>query len=133
MVQQIHFFTTSIGRFGFRFAPEVVYAMIPCKVVGTYLLIKNGVPLYIGRSDRCLRRRLSSHPLLGNASHFVWEVCCSPFQAFCLESFWFHRLQNQPQLLNIIHPARPVGLERLCPFCNSKDIQALGIALGKPL
>lgn len=133
MVQQIRLFTTSIRRFAFQFSPEVVYTLIPRKIVGTYLLMKHGTPIYVGRSDHCLQKRLSSHPLLTYASHFVWEVCPSPLQAFCLESFWFHGLQNKSQLLNIIHPARPVGFEGLCPFCNTKDIKALGIALGKPL
>lgn len=128
--EQITLSTANIRRFAFRFAPEVVRVMIPSSAIGKYLLIDNGVPVYIGRSDRCTRTRLSNHPLLGNATHFVWERCRHSFHAFCLEAFWFHRLQESSELLNTIHPARPANFNRPCPFCCNKDIDALRLALG---
>ncbi len=129
MGAHVTFLTTSFGRFAFRFLPKVVRAMIPTEMIGAYLLITNGTPVYIGRSDHCVQSRLSKHPLLGCASHFVWEPCRSSLCAFYLEAFWFHQLQNSFDLLNTIHPARPLGFDHPCPFCNTKDIDALRFAL----
>lgn len=115
----IRFSTVTITRFAFRFTPEVVYALIPSKVIGAYLLFNNDKPVYVGRSDNCLRRRLINHPFIEVASYFLWNICHSKFHAFCVESFWFHKFQHQTQLLNIIHPAKPVGCQTFCPFCET--------------
>ncbi len=129
MAAQVMFLTTSFRRFAFPFVPKMVRAMIPTEMIGAYLLISNGTPVYIGRSDHCVQSRLSKHPLLGCVSHFVWEPCQSSLRAFYLEAFWFHKLQNSFDLLNTIHPARPLGFDHPCPFCNTKDIDALRFAL----
>lgn len=111
-------------RWGYTFNPGVVRRLIPSDVVGIYLLMYGNAPIYVGRSDHCLRSRLADHWLLMVATHFVWEICSTPYQAYCLESFWFHKLRASPNLLNVIHPAKPVGIQQCCPFCLPKGREA---------
>lgn len=106
------------SRLAFRLDPPTVRLHVPGQVVGSYLLIKNGQPLYVGRPDTCLRRRLESHPLLGVATHVAWEAVSSPERAFLSEAFWFHELQHDHRILNRLHPARPAGSKRRCPHCS---------------
>jgi len=112
-------------RTGFRFTRDVIRATIPSGVVGTYCLIADAEPIYIGRSDHCVLTRLAGHPLTGQATHFVWEPSRCTWQAFCLESFWWHRIEQYPSLRNAIHPARPAGVTRPCPFCEKRDAKSL--------
>jgi hypothetical protein len=85
--------------------------------------------VYVGRSDLCVRTRLATHPLVGIATHFVWEPCRSRIAAFALESLWFHRLHGRPGVINSIHPPSPEDSGIRCPFCNRGDIDALARAL----
>lgn len=117
-------------RFAFRLASGTIRAVIPRGAAGVYLLLKDGAPLYVGRSDLCVRERLATHALAGTATHFVWEPCEDPDRAFVLESFWFHRLRDLPAVLNAVHPASPKGSEVHCPFCDDGDVAALAYALG---
>jgi hypothetical protein len=112
-------------RVGFRFDPAVVRAMIPASIVGVYCLLVDDIPVYIGRSDHCLVTRLAQHPLVRVATHFIWEPSRERWAAFCLESYWWHRLSEFPDLRNRIHPARPKGIDRPCPFCNPREGEAL--------
>jgi hypothetical protein len=105
------------NRFAMPARPTWVRAMIPERVMGTYMLLKGGQPVYVGRSDHCLRDRLAGHELLGRASHFAWEACPSPLRAFLLESFWYDKLRDAPGFLNDIHPAQPAGNSYPCPYC----------------
>lgn len=129
MEQVVELSVVSFGRFAYRFTPDVVQALLPDSVVGTYLLIKHGLPVYVGRSDTCLRTRLGRHPWLGIATHFTWEPCRTSFQAFCLESLWYHRLVGEPETLNRVHPARPSNCRRPCPFCVTRDLEAWQVAV----
>ena len=88
---------------------------------GAYLLFVGGVPVYVGRSDRCVQTRLVGHPYLGRAEHFVWHPCTRPEQAFRMESYWYHQLTDAGHARNLIHPARPTGAARGCPFCRVLD------------
>lgn len=115
------------AQMAFRFTSGVVRAMLPLNHAGVYALLQKGQPVYIGRSDRCLRRRLSTHGYLGVASHVVWEVAASACRAFHLECFWFHHYQYR--LLNVLHPARPAGTTLVCPFCSPAEARALARAL----
>jgi len=119
------------ARFAFRFTPAVVKAFVPRGVVGCYVLMVCDRPIYVGRSDNCLQRRLSAHGLLGLATHFLWEPCRSNVAAFYLESAWYHHLRNTEgeNLLNAFHPRSPLGTKRVCPFCTPGDGDALAFAL----
>lgn len=97
--------------------PGWLRVLIPSSVIGSYLLLDNDRPIYVGRSDTCLQVRLANHELLGSASHVIWEVCSSARQAFHMESFWYDRLKPGG-LLNQVHPARPAGHLWPCPFCT---------------
>ena len=122
----------AFSRIGFRFAPNVIQALIPMGTIGTYLLLCSRTPIYVGRSDRCLRTRLSGHSLLSVATHFVWEPAPAPINAFLLEAFWYHRLAGRPNVLNVIHPAMPSGRTVACPFCDRQnEMHALRRALGR--
>lgn len=116
-------------RFAFCLLSGVVRATVPPNTAGAYLLMKGTHPIYVGRSDRCVQTRLASHPLIGSATHFVWEACPTPWQAFSLEAAWFHHLSGRPGFLNKIHPARAPNLISACPFCCTQDGLALAVAL----
>lgn len=111
-------------RWGYTFNPGGVRKLIPSGAVGTYMSMCDNVPIYIGRSDHCLRSRLADHWLLKVATHFVWEICSTPRQSYYLESFLFHKLQATPNILNVIHPAKPVGSQQRCPFCLPREQEA---------
>ncbi len=106
-------------RLAFRFTPAAIRLYVPGQVIGSYLLLDHGHPVYIGRSDTCLRRRLESHPLLGATSHVAWEAASTPERAFLSEAFWFHELRRDHPVLNLVHPARPAGSDRNCPYCGA--------------
>jgi len=114
-------------QLAFAASPPVVRAFVPPAAVGVYMLLRGGAPFYVGRSDRCVQSRLTGHALLGLASHVTWEPCADPLHAYRLESAWFHALS--PTLLNRIHPARPLGWTKECPFCGTRDCQALAQAM----
>jgi len=112
-------------RFGFIAVPQWLRATIPSQAVGVYMLLRDEKPFYVGRSDHCLVSRLCDHERLLDASHVVWEVCSSAEQAFRLESAWFHILSTDGSIENVIHPARPAGYLRQCPFCDETGMKAL--------
>ncbi|MBF0129427.1 MAG: hypothetical protein HQL33_05515 [Alphaproteobacteria bacterium] len=105
-------------------------SMIPHGVVGAYLLVDGDRPFYVGRSDSCLRRRLLGNPLLQAATHVFWEVCPSALRAFHMEAFWYDRLSPSGALLNKVHPARPWGDVRPCPFCFDSDLVRAAMPFG---
>jgi hypothetical protein len=118
-----------VRRIAFRLTPHVVRTLVPRDAVGAYLLLRAGTSIYVGRSDTCVQHRLVAHPLLGVASHFAWEPCRSPALAFAMEAAWYHQFLAPARMLNLIHPARPVGYGRPCPFCEVMNVKALTRAL----
>jgi hypothetical protein len=124
----VEFVTSGVSRWALAFTPEVVRSVVPKGHTGTYLLFQGQEPIYIGRSDSCVNTRLSSHNHLQAATHFLWEPTKTIRAAWMLECFWYHRLKGMPTTLNMIHPARPGGSDRTCPFCPDER-EALGIAL----
>lgn len=122
-----------LGRCAFRFTPEIVRAFIPLRRIGVYLLFYEQKAIYIGRSDTCLCTRLAYHPYLRRASHFTYEICKTSCRAFCLEAYWFHRLQraSPDRLLNCNHPGKPRAVTQSCPFCNPNDSKALNLVASK--
>ncbi|MFE5591174.1 hypothetical protein [Streptomyces sp. NPDC056549] len=118
-----------------RFTRSVVRTQIEPGTVGAYLLLGHvrGTirPLYVGRSDTCLHRRLYHHPLQGIATHFIVTPTRNPDQAYATEAHWYHRhLSVGHPLLNRIHPASPARAARRCPFCGESALErALARAL----
>ncbi|WP_059170462.1 hypothetical protein [Bacillus sp. FJAT-27445] len=102
--------------------PWLIKALIPSGNIGSYVLYKRSqmtnihLPIYIGRSDTDLQRRLCNHPYLGKATHFQFDITNSPEKAFLMECSLYHALVNV--LENKIHPAVPVDSKLKCPFCN---------------
>jgi hypothetical protein len=95
-----------------------IRSMIPEKVVGAYVLLRDGQPFYVGRSDSCLLSRLVRHELLGHASHLTWEICRDPVRAFFCEAFLYDSSRELSGFLNCVHPARPARYQGNCPFCS---------------
>jgi hypothetical protein len=121
----------SARRFAFRARPRVIQALISVDLIGAYILLRDGHPIYIGRSDTCLRSRLINHGLLTACEHVVWQICASPQLAFHQEAACFHELSGTPGCLNRIHPARPWGQRSGCPFCLRGVRAAVLRALGR--
>lgn len=113
-------------RLAFRLTPSTIRALIPPRTRGTYMLLDRRTPIYVGRSDACLRTRLATHNHRGRATHVLWEVARTPKSAYLLEAYWFHRQDLQ---LNQIHPAYPAGTPTICPFCDPRARSALQTAL----
>lgn len=106
-------------RFSFPFTSRYISASLPAGLPGSYLLLnRTGRPLYVGRSDQCLRQRLLGHPLRGRATHFTAAVADSSRGAYLLECYWWHRYRRDGvELMNRIHPAT-FDPAVPCPFCN---------------
>lgn len=119
-----------VGRLAIPMDPAFVRACIPAGTVGTYLLLQGERPIYVGRSDHCLRTRLVGHELAGEVSHVSFSPCRTPQHAFSVEADWYHRLSDVGGARNAIHPARPAGSRMLCPFCVNDD-RAIDYALGR--
>lgn len=105
-------------RVGVPADPRWFKALLPPGVLGAYLLLQGDKPFYVGRSDHCLRTRLIGHNLLARATHVCWEVCRSPVHAFHAEAYWYDHFKEVGRLRNLVHPARPTGDCRPCPFCT---------------
>ncbi|WP_307813044.1 GIY-YIG nuclease family protein [Planomonospora parontospora] len=121
--------SVSIKRFVFRLTPPAIRAMMPERCIGVYILFRNDTPIYVGRSDHCLRRRLSTHNHLQEATHVAWEFTPTVQQAYVLEAHLFH--QHRDHLINKIHPALPEGSSISCPFCVRNTEQALARAFNR--
>lgn len=113
-------------RLAFRLDPPTIRALIPPHTCGAYILLDGETPIYVGRSDACLRTRLATHNHRGSATHVLWEIARTPKSAYLLEAYWFHR---QDFHLNQIHPACPAGTFATCPFCDPRALNALQTAL----
>lgn len=106
------------------FSPWVLRIVLPSKLIGTYTLYKRGssgiTPIYVGRSDTDLLRRLVSHPYQDIATHFHLDIHESPEQAFIVECSLFHMYEQM--VINKIHPAVPRNSTLRCPFCQTMKI-----------
>lgn len=101
-----------------RLKPWLVRALIPPRMIGTYVLYTaSGVPRYIGRSDTDIRRRLLRHSSEQSGDYFTFDIHNSPANAFDMECALFHALA--PSLLNRIHPDRPNFHRTGCAFCRT--------------
>lgn len=106
---------------------KTVCRVVPAASVGMYKLgtMMNGrfVERYFGRSDTDLRRRLQTHAIAAQDTHFVFRLATSPYAAFRMECAYWHL--NLPFARNRIHPAAPSGTLYWCPICVIAGDQAI--------
>ena len=116
------------------FRPEVVRVLVPLGCPGVYLLwtalgtCTPRTPVYVGRSDNDLRRRLACHEKYLVATHFGWRSCSTPKEAFQTECLFWHSLAESDSLLNKRHPAAPISSGLTCPFCEAGSSCAFVVA-----
>ncbi|MEX3624178.1 hypothetical protein [Viridibacillus arvi] len=111
----------------YKYSPWLVRLLIPNGFQGTYILYskigQSVEPIYIGRSDTDLQRRLLNHPYLNVAQYFEFFTFDSAEKAFLSETALYHNFENS--LLNKIHPAIPVNSGIKCPFCKESFVETL--------
>ncbi|RYZ91412.1 MAG: hypothetical protein EOP04_00555 [Proteobacteria bacterium] len=87
--------------------------LVPKQRPGVYILFKDfrsdrSSVLYIGRSDKDLRQRLSRHNHREKAKSFCYFPCTSPIQAYVYEKKLF--IHFSP-FLNLAFPALPFNYQ----------------------
>ena len=100
----------------YRLASWMVRALIPESRIGSYVLIDRDEPVYVGRSDTCLRRRLLQHAHRRRAEYFAYNVHHTRIQAYTMECALYHALA--PQIRNLIHPDSPDQAAARCSYCR---------------
>jgi len=99
-----------------RLHPWLVRALIPPRVIGTYVIYSvSGRAPYVGRSDTDIRRRLLRHCADQRGDYFTYGVQLSAVGAYDVECALFHLLA--PGVSNRIHPDRPDFHPTPCAFC----------------
>jgi hypothetical protein len=99
----------------FRLSPWLVRALIPDGVIGVYVLWSPTAPVYVGRSDTSLRRRLLEHARTWPDVFFTFDVAFSPEDAYRMECCLFHALADRTT--NIDHPQRVTSDDAGCDIC----------------
>lgn len=95
----------------------LIRCLIPDDVIGTYVIWDHEKPVYTGRSDTSLRRRLIEHARTTEGTHFTFDVIHSSEAAFDLECSSYHALPVT--IRNHIHPDRPDRVTAECSFCRA--------------
>lgn len=85
--------------------------------MGSYILYRATFPIYVGRSDTDLRRRLLQQAGPGTAEYFGYDAHPSPSHAYRAECSLFHAADGP--LVNRIHPDAPDHLGVDCSFCST--------------
>lgn len=116
----------------FRLQPWIVRMLIPSGHLGSYRLVRHWRVSYVGRSDRCLRRRLVAHAYRGEADFFGFDVHPDSLRAYTAECALFHATPST--LSNSVHPAVPANTKPSCPYCPETIAltQRLRLNLGTP-
>lgn len=99
----------------YRLSPWIVRALIPPAVIGVYVLWSPTAPVYVGRSDTSLRRRLLEHSRSWPDIFFTYDVAFSPDDAYRMECCLFHALGDHTT--NIDHPQRVSVDQTGCDIC----------------
>lgn len=107
----------------YRLQPWLVRALVPPDQVGSYILYQAGNPLYVGRSDTDLCRRLLEHAGSGMGEYFRYDVHPTRSHAFRAECSLYHALDGP--LANRIHPDTPDYLDLDCAFCSTSLLTVL--------
>lgn len=87
--------------------------------VYAFLNAMNGPVLYVGRSDKSLRKRIQNR----GYRYYTYISCRTSYEAYVLESGFFHDFNP---IDNKIHPALPVlgsfpNQVSFCPKCGVKS------------
>lgn len=106
-----------------RLQPWLVRATIPPGLAGTYILHRAGGPIYVGRSDTDLQRRLIQHCGTRRGDYFSYDTHYSATAAFEVECSLYHSFRDS--ITNILHPDAPNFSNARCPFCVSQLEQVL--------
>lgn len=92
----------------FPYTEGMVRLVVPPATIGAYLLLRDeggrAVPMYVGRSDTDLRRRLLEHPYR-TLDSFVIEPCETPEAAALAEAMAYRRFR--PPLNRVYPTPRP--------------------------
>ncbi len=72
---------------------------------------------YVGRSDACVRTRLTQW-CDGKHAAFKYSYASSPKAAFERECINYHDFGGSNSLENAVHPDRPAGSGWRCPRCS---------------
>jgi hypothetical protein len=100
-----------------RLRPWLVRALIPPRLIGTYVLYTaHGRPIYVGRSDTDVRRRLLRHCTDRHGDYFTYDMHHTTVNAYDVECALFHLLAAE--VSNRIHPDRPDFHPTTCAFCR---------------
>ena len=99
---------------------ETIAQIVACNLIGNYWLgnfSPNGslIVRYIGRSLRCIRKRLFSHAYNGEFEAFIWRPAETVREAYMIECREYHLCDN---LTNKDHPNAPRHLPYSCPYCE---------------
>lgn len=104
----------------YKFTPWLIRLLIPKGFKGTYILYTKSkntvVPIYVGRSDTDLQRRLLYHPYSQIADYFEYFTFDSAEKTYLSETALYHCFEGD--IANKIHPAMPANTHLKCPFCN---------------
>lgn len=105
-----------VTRRRYKLRPWVIRAVVPAGAAGAYVLFRDGLPTYIGRSATCLQRRLIAHAASARGEYFTFIESRPGIACYHAECELFHAVP--PGLLtNRIHPAKPAELAAMCPYC----------------
>jgi hypothetical protein len=96
--------------------PWLIRTLLPPSTIGAYVLWDQDTPVYAGRSDTSLRRRLLEHTANRSVQYFSYDAAPSVTAAYEMECSLFHALG--PALRNAIHPHRPHAQHHDCAFCS---------------
>ncbi|MFB4293447.1 GIY-YIG nuclease family protein [Nonomuraea sp. ATR24] len=99
----------------YRLKPWLIRALIPEGVMGSYVLWGPAAPVYVGRSETSLRRRLIEHSQNWPNSFFTYDVAFTAQNAYTMECSLFHALGDRTT--NVDHPQRSAASDPGCPFC----------------
>ncbi|AXI78530.1 GIY-YIG nuclease family protein [Peterkaempfera bronchialis] len=114
-----------------RLRPWLVRALIPPRLIGTYVLYTaGGSPTYVGRSDTDVRRRLLRHCTDRHGDYFTYDVHPTAVSAYDVECALFHLLA--PEVSNRIHPDRPDFHPTPCAFCLPRQTRLHLQSSGRP-
>jgi hypothetical protein len=119
-----------ISRVAILLRAGVVRSTVPRGIIGAYCVYRKRAPVYVGRSDHCIRARLLAHAASSLGTHFAWERTSDATGAFLLESLWYHRIRALGSGLNLVHPARRLAEGGpTCPICDERLRDAMMLAL----
>jgi hypothetical protein len=100
----------------YRLKSWFIRSLVPEGAPGAYVLWTPTMPVYVGRSDTCLRRRLLEHARsFPDFMYFTYNVTWRPQDAFVVECSLFHALGDTT--LNLSHPQRARASDHPCGFC----------------